>query len=99
VPDSSAVHPSSALLDGQRRLTACGAPHLDELIRHYGGRPYDEDELLAHVVTRAQRRLGPEATLDDVAFAIGLSAAQVMRAMRWNSVWLRWLQDSDASNV
>jgi hypothetical protein len=95
VPDSSAAHPFSSLLDGQRRLTACCPAHLDQLASQYATRPYDEDELQAHVVARAQRRIGPDATLDDLAFVTGLSVAQVMRAARWQSIWMFWLPDPE----
>jgi hypothetical protein len=90
-PDSSAVHPSSSALDGMRRLVACSATHMDELTHRYHVRPYDDDELLAHIVTRAQRRLGHDATLEDLAFITGLTIVQIMRATRWQSIWMHWL--------
>jgi hypothetical protein len=97
VPDSSAVHPSPFRSDGWRRLVACSVVHLAELIRWYQGRPYDDDELLAHIVTRAQRHMGHEATDDDLAFMTGLTPVQIMRAMRWQAIWMSWVQDPDAS--
>jgi hypothetical protein len=98
-PDSSAVHPSSSALDGMRRLVACSAAHLDELTQQYHVRPYDHDELLAHIVTRAQRRMGHDATLEDLVFITGLTMVQVMRATRWQSIWMHWLQDGDVPSV
>jgi hypothetical protein len=93
VPDSSAVRPAQSFLDGQRQLTACCAAHLDELIDQYRARPYDEAELWAQIVTRAQRRMGHEADIDDLAFMTGLTIVQLMRALRWQSIWMQWLPD------
>jgi hypothetical protein len=95
VPDSSAVHPSSSRSDGWRRLVACSAVHLTELTGRYQARPYDNDELLANILTRAQRHMGHEATDDDLEFMTGLTPVQIMRAMRWQAIWMSWLQDWD----
>jgi hypothetical protein len=96
VSDSSAVHPSSSRSDGWRRLVACNVAHLGELIGQYQVRPYDDDELLAHIVTRAQRHMGHEATDDDLAFMTGLTPVQIMRALRWQAIWMRWLHQENA---
>lgn len=91
MPDSSAVHPTAALFDGERHLVACTADHLDELVRHYYNRPYDEEELWAHMLMRAARSSPEDPTLEDLAFITGLSVTQVMRGLRWKSIWFRWV--------
>jgi hypothetical protein len=93
VGDSSAVDPDRRVPDGQRRLTACGPAHLRELVDRYRGRPFDEEELWAYMVMRDQRRLGPDTELEDLADTTGLSLQQVMRAIRWQATWLRWVPE------
>jgi hypothetical protein len=95
VLDSSAALPTATGVDGERRVVACTSTHLDELTSYYETRPYDEDELLAQIVLRARRRMGHEATLEDLAFMTRLSIVQTMRAMRWTSIWMQWLSDGD----
>jgi hypothetical protein len=98
MPDSSAVHRSASLSDGQRRIVGCSQAHLEQMIHHYQGRPYDEEELWAHILTRAQRRAAGEADLEDLAFTTGLTMEQLLRATRWQSIWLRWLPPSKVSD-
>jgi hypothetical protein len=94
VPDSSAVDPRRPILDGQRRLIACGRAHLHELVEHYRNRPFDENELWAYVLVRTRRITGWEATVDDLITASGLTAEQLASAERWQELWMRWLPDS-----
>jgi hypothetical protein len=54
---------------------------------------------LANIVTRAQRHMGHEATDDDLAFMTGLTPVQIMRAMRWQAIWMSWLQDWDTPQL
>jgi hypothetical protein len=89
VPDSSAVHPRFPLLDGQRRIVACGPGHLDDLVRYYRTRPYDDEELWACQLARAGRTTGDD-DLERLAIVAGLTVEQALRATRWRSVWMRW---------
>jgi hypothetical protein len=95
VPDSSAVDPSGPIGDGQRRIVACGPAHLQEMIRYYQNRPYDEEELWARILTRAQRRTVGDTELEDLVYTTGLTMQQLMRAARWQSIWLQWLPSSN----
>jgi hypothetical protein len=89
--DSSAVDPRRPVLDGWRRVVACGPDHLAELVDHYRGRPFDDDELCAYVVARAGRRAPWELDLAGVAESSGLTLDQVRRGVRWQSIWHSWL--------
>jgi hypothetical protein len=91
VPDSSAVDRCTTHSDGYRRLVACGPAHRDILVRGYLHRPYDEEELWARTLLRAVR-LAPYENhdIDDLALMTGLTPVQIMRAQRWQSVWLDW---------
>jgi hypothetical protein len=96
VQDSSAVDLSGrSSSDGQRRIVACGPTHLQEMIRHYQNRPYDEEELWAHILTRAQRHTVGDTELEDLVYTTGLTMVQLMRAARWQSIWLQWLPPSN----
>jgi hypothetical protein len=94
VADSSAVDPSSSLNDGQRRIVGCGPAHLQERIRYYQDRPYDQEELWAHILTRAQRRALGQADLDDLAITTRMTMEQLQRATRWQAIWQQWLPPS-----
>src|SRR5262245_39643395 len=72
VLDSSSVDPERPGLDGRRRLVACGIDHLDVLRGYYLGRPFDHDELRAHVVNRAQQDAERHLTLEELTRATGM---------------------------
>jgi len=93
VADSSAVDPYRPALDGQRRLVACGPGHLKQLVDRYRDRPFDDEELWAYILMRAQRCSGPDTDLDDLADITGLTIGQLMRADRWQAVWLQWVPE------
>ena len=93
VADSSAVDPYRPALDGQRRLVACGPGHLKQLVDRYRDRPFDDEELWAYILMRAQRCSGPDTDLDDLADITGLTIEQLMRADRWQAVWLQWVPE------
>jgi hypothetical protein len=101
VADSSAVDPHRQTPDGQRRLVACTPHHLRELVDWYDGRPFDDEELWAGIVARAQRGVGPDADIDieDLVVMTGLTLQQVMRAGRWQAVWQRWVPERDRRTV
>jgi len=92
--DSSAVDARPAL-DGWRRVVACTPDHLAELVDHYRGRPFDDDELWANVVARAGRRAPWELDIGDVVASTGLTLDQVIRGLRWQSIWHTWLPQPD----
>lgn len=92
VPDSSSVDLRRPDLDGQRPVVACGGDHLELLRREYESRPFDHEELWAHIVDRAERRAARWClTIDDLAESTGLSLDQLLRAIRWRAIWHRWV--------
>ena len=91
--DSSSVDPVRPGLDGRRRLVACGGEHLDALRRYYLGRPFDHDELRAHVVNRAQQDAERHLTLEELTRATGMTLGELLGALAWRSLWFDWLPD------
>ncbi|MFI6768121.1 hypothetical protein [Streptomyces sp. NPDC050355] len=91
VPDSSAVHPYNADLDGMRRLAACGPDHLGELQQRYRQRPYAKEELWAGKIARALR-LQPDLDEEELAEVTDLNFLQIERSLIWESE--RFLRDA-----
>ncbi|MFJ7154305.1 hypothetical protein ACIQUQ_05150 [Streptomyces sp. NPDC101118] len=88
-PDSSFAHPSDPEQDGARPLLACTEAHLVELQRHYGARPYVDEELWSVKIDRAMRRHPEGLSIDDLCRMTGLSMAQVESAAAWRLHHLR----------
>lgn len=84
VADSSATARGD-LAHGERLLTACSWDHLQTLVVAYEQRVFDDEELWASLVFEACRRLGPEATLERILRATGLTPRQLDRAHVWQS--------------
>ncbi|MFE1775417.1 hypothetical protein [Streptomyces sp. NPDC059008] len=91
VPDSSAVHPYNADLDGMRRLGACSPDHLGELQQHYRQRPYIKEELWAGKIARALR-LQPDLDKEELSEVTDLNFLQIERSLTWESE--RFLRDT-----
>lgn len=93
VPDSSVVHVSNPMCDGQRLLTACGREHLVALQEQYRRRPFVEEELWAGKIYRAVEHDPEGLSAESLTDATGLSLEQIERCMAWLKVQVRRLRE------
>jgi hypothetical protein len=83
VPDSSAIHPSDAELDGRRIVSACGPEHLGELQQLYHDRPFVNEELWTAKIDRALAQHPEGLSPLRLAETTGLNLLQVEKAAFW----------------
>ncbi|MGI5484838.1 hypothetical protein [Streptomyces lavendofoliae] len=91
VRDSSASGQQDPLLDGRRFVVACSDDHLQQLIEDYKRRPFNDAELWAGRIARAERRHSGEMNADQLAEETGLTPEQIERGISWQTTrFMRW---------
>lgn len=85
IPDSSAMAPQDAIMDGQRLVTACGNKHISALGAD-GRRAWVEEQRWFGRLCRASVEPGMrEATVSELGEQARMSEGQVAAALDWNA--------------
>lgn len=92
VPDSIYLHPDDRALDGQRPSRACAPEHADELIKH-GFRIWIDEQLWIQKLSLANV---PKTPREQLARQVGLTPAQVSRALVWHTATARHYANEQA---
>jgi hypothetical protein len=85
VPDSSAMFPQDAVLDGQRMVTACGPEHVSVLVGQARRMWVDEQWWFGRLCRASVQPGMVGATVPRVAESARLSPQQLRAALAWNA--------------